>query len=364
MDVKAAVLYGVGHELQVETLTLADPQPNDVLVRVVGSGVCGSDTHVIDGELPSWQCPIVLGHEAAGVVEAVGSQVRYVKPGDHVVLGWTPGCGHCPTCWSGNPRLCPNLPYNGLHYDGRTRFSKNGTDIHAMAHVGGFSDHVVVGERTCVKIREDAPLEKVCLIGCGVATGYGAVFFDAQVHPGSSAVVIGCGGVGLNVIQSLALAAATQIIAVDINHFKLGKAREFGATHTIDAKHEDVIGTIRELTQGRGVDYGFEVISTTPTIRQAFDATRMGGTVVVVGVVSPPGAEVSIPASPKKTVRSGAPGGVQWTNTPLLVDLYMAGKLKLDELVSKERPLQEVNEAFADLRAGEVARTVLLPSKA
>jgi S-(hydroxymethyl)glutathione dehydrogenase/alcohol dehydrogenase len=361
MQIKAAVLYGPHEPLRIESIELADPRPGDVLVRIVGSGVCGSDLHLLDGELAMYDYPIVPGHEAAGVVEAVGSDVRYVEPGDHVVLGWLPGCGQCATCWDGKPHACAEISWNRL-YDGGTRLSTNGRAISHMAHVSGFAEHAVVGERTCVKIRRDAPLEKVCLIGCAVATGYGAVFGSARVTPGASALVIGCGGVGLNVIQSLRLARATTIVAVDVNEFKLDKARAFGATHTVDATAADPVEAALEITGGRGVDYAFEVISRAATIRQAFDATRFGGTVVVVGVPSPPDAELSVPAHLGKTVTNASPMPTQWSNTPMLVDLYMSGALQLDELISRERPLEEVNEAFADLRSGNVARTVLRPN--
>lgn len=363
MQIRAAVLYGPHQQLQVETVELADPKPGDVLVRIVGSGVCGSDVHLLEGELSALypRYPIVPGHEAAGIVEAVGSEVRYVKPGDHVVLGWIPGCGHCATCWNGRPGECAEVAWNTL-YDGGTRLSRDGRSIDHMAHVAGYAEYAVVGERTCIKIREDAPLEKVCLIGCAVATGYGAVFNNARVAPGRSALVIGCGGVGLNVIQSLGLACATTIIAVDVNERKLQLASALGATHTVDATAVDPVQAARELTGGRGVDYAFEVISTAPTVMQAFDATRAGGTVVVVGVPSPADATITLPAGVGKTVMRGGPGGTQWANTELLVDLYMAGRLKLDELISRQRPLEQVNEAFADLRAGAVARTVLLPT--
>jgi len=364
VKIKAAVLYGPSEELQIEQVDLADPQPGDVLVRIVGSGVCGSDAHALAGELPMYagSFPMVLGHEAAGVVEAVGSDVRYVRPGDHVVLGWVPGCGHCAQCWNGDPRHCTKLGFSGVLYDGSTRLSKDGRPIYHMAHIAGFAEYAVVGERTCVKIREDAPLEKVCLIGCGVRTGYGAVFGNAKVEPGASALVIGCGGVGLNVLQSLRLAGASTIIAVDVSEAKLALAGEFGATHKVNAKLADPLTAAREITHGAGVDYAFEVISTPETVRQAFDCTRPDGTLVVVGVTSPFDAPMSLPASPRKTVMSGGPTGTQWMNTAMLVDLYMGGRLMLDELISRERPLEEVNAAFADLRAGEVARTVLVPT--
>jgi S-(hydroxymethyl)glutathione dehydrogenase/alcohol dehydrogenase len=358
VEMRAAVLWAPD-ELRVETVTLPSPKPGDVLVRIVGSGVCGSDVHVLHGELPFYECPIVPGHEAAGVVEEVGSAVTAVAPGDHVILGWIPGCGNCPTCWNGQPDRCLNLGFGGAIYDGETRITVGDRPVGTMAHIGGFADYALVGERTCIKIREDAPLERVCLIGCGVATGYGSVFGRAKVQPGSTALVIGCGGVGLNVIQFLGLAGATMIIAADRVVSKLELARTMGATHTIDAGATDVVEEVRELTRGAWVDHAFEVISTARTIRQAYDATRLGGQVTVVGV-APRGEEITLPASVRKVLGGGGPAGPQWATTPMLVDLYMSGTIKLDELVSRERPLAEINEAFADLASGTVARTVLV----
>ena len=311
MEMKAAVLWNIHEELRIETVSLPAPKPLDVLVRIVGSGVCGSDLHVIDGELPYFACPIVTGHEAAGIVEEVGSAVTTVSVGDQVVLGWIPGCGACYACWNGAPAKCGNVTFGGVLYDGHTRLSKGERQIFSMVHIGGFAEYALVGERTCIKIREDAPLDRVCLIGCGVSTGYGSVFHSAKVIPGSTALVIGCGGVGLNVIQFLALAAATTIIAVDLNDSKLHQARLFGATHTVNGADHDTVAAVMEVTRGQGVDYAFEVISTPRTIRQAYDATRRGGVVSVVGV-APPDAELTIPANVRKTLQGAGPGGTQW----------------------------------------------------
>lgn len=362
METTAAVLYEPNQPLSIERVHLADPKPREVLVRIVGSGVCGSDLHALDGQLPI-KLPSVLGHEAAGVIEAVGAEVRSLVPGDHVVLAWTPGCGRCSTCWNGRPRDCRNLivGIDDLD-DGETRLSNNGGEIHHMSHIAGYAEYAVVGERTCVKVRKDAPLEKICLVGCCVATGYGAVFGNAKVEPGSSAVVIGCGGVGLNVIQALNLALATTIIAVDLVDSKLDMARTFGATHTINGTDTDTVEAVRDIAGEVGVDYAFEVISTARTVEQAFELTRPRGALVVVGLPLPWGATISIPASPFKTVTSGGPTGTQWQNTNLLVDLYMQGKIKLDELVSRERPLADVNAALDELRTGAIARTVLRPT--
>ncbi|HWD24393.1 MAG TPA: alcohol dehydrogenase catalytic domain-containing protein, partial [Acidimicrobiales bacterium] len=244
MEMQAAVLWEVPGELKIETVTMVDPGPNDVIVQIVGSGVCGSETHLLDGDFAHFPTPIVPGHEAAGIVAEIGSDVTSVKPGDHVVLGWQPGCGKCARCWSGDVRRCLNPASGGLLIDGRPRLSIGNETVHHLAHISGFAEYAIVLERTCIKIREDAPLEKVCLVGCGVATGYGAVFYNAKVTPGSSAVVIGCGGVGLNVIQSLDIALATTIIAVDINDFKLETAKGFGATHTINSSKVDPIEAV------------------------------------------------------------------------------------------------------------------------
>jgi len=356
----AAVLYQPHEPLRVEEIDLEMPHAHEVLVKVVGSGVCGSDTHVLDGDLPIFGFPVVPGHEVAGIVEEVGPEVNMVTPGDHVLVNLMPGCGYCLACCLGQAGGCTNLRPGRL-LDGTTRMRRDGQDIFQMINVGGFADRIVVGERGCVKIRQDAPLEKACLISCGVATGWSAVFYGAKVTPGSSAVVVGCGGVGLNVVQCLRLALAQTVIAVDVNPAKLDAAMEFGASHVVDASSTDPVDAVRDIT-GAGVDFGFEVISTGKTIRQAFESTRPGGKVTVVGLASL-GDELTIPASVGRTVTNGGWGEISaWRDFPLLVDLYLEGKLKVDELVTRTRPLAEVNEAFDDLRSGRVARTVLLPN--
>jgi S-(hydroxymethyl)glutathione dehydrogenase / alcohol dehydrogenase len=360
MKAKAAVLFEPAQDLQVLEIDLEGPTAHEVLVRVVGSGICGSDAHLLAGDLAHYRFPIVPGHEAAGIVEAVGAEVTMVAVDDHVLINLMPGCGLCVPCCVGEPNRCRNQK-PGAMLDGTCRMSFHGQPIYHMSHVAGFSNRIVVEERGCVKIREDAPLEKVCLISCGVATGWSAVFYGAKVKPGSSAVVVGCGGVGLNVLQSLKMAYARIVVAVDIAEEKLNLAREFGATHVVNALETDPVEAVRELTGG-GADFGFEVITRSTTVRQAFDATRPGGTVTIVGV-SPLGDQVSLPASPGRGVINGGWGRIlAWRDLPLLVDLYMDGRVKVDELISRTRPLEEVNEGFADLRAGRVARTVLLPN--
>jgi S-(hydroxymethyl)glutathione dehydrogenase/alcohol dehydrogenase len=361
MKVKAALLQHSGEKLHVVEADLAPPAEHEVLVKVIGSGVCGTDLHAMTGDRANiYGYPLVPGHEAAGIVAEIGPGVTTVSPGDHVLINLMPGCGVCRYCCLGNPRGCVNAK-PGRMLDGTTRMTLDAEPVYQMAFVGGFADHVVVSERGCVPIRKDAPLKTACLISCGVATGWSAVNYIAQVRPGAAAVVIGCGGVGLNVVQCLRLAHATTIVAVDISAEKLDLARAFGATHCVDASADDPVAAVADLTHG-GADYAFEVISRAKTVRQAFDATRPGGMLTVVGV-TPDGDELTIPAGIRRTVTSGGWSHVNaWRDFPLLVDLYMAGALKVDELVSRYRPLEEVNDAFADLRSGTVARTVLTPN--
>lgn len=367
MQMKAAVLYGAHEPLVNETITLADPHPDEVVVRVAASGVCGSDLHLAEGalEIPGphgptgMPMPVVPGHEAAGVVERVGAAVRAVEVGDHVIINVYPGCGHCPTCRIGEPARCPHMR-QGFLSDGTTRLSKDGQVIHHMAYCSSFAELMVVPETGAIKIRKDMPLERACLIGCGVTTGYSSVFNVAKVHPGASVVVVGAGGVGLNVIQSSYLAAATTIIAVDIGQAKLDKAVEFGATHVLDASQTDWVNEVKELTEGRGADFGFEAVSTPATIRQTFDATANRGLLTIVGL-APPGSEVSYPASITKSVaRGGMAWSKPWLDFPRIVDLYLAGRYKLDELVTHELPLAEAELALEALRSGTEGRSVLV----
>ncbi|GBD15084.1 S-(hydroxymethyl)glutathione dehydrogenase [bacterium HR25] len=363
MKVKAAVFYRPQQPLAVEELDLEEPRAGEVLVRVAACGVCHSDLHFLDGLVPL-PSPCVLGHEAAGVVERVGEGVTYVQPGDHVILSFAPACGRCSYCEVGRPNLCTyggRAMAAGTMLDGTTRLSRDGQPVYHEAAVAGFATHAVVPEASVVKIREDMPLDRAALIGCGVMTGVGAAINTAKVQPGSDVAVIGCGGVGLNVIQGAALAGAARIIAVDLLDHKLELARQFGATDTVNASREEPVTAVRRLSAG-GVDYAFEVIGRPETIRQAFDMARRGGMAIVVGL-SPSGSHVSLPANiflMEKTITGSAYGGARpRVDMPRLVELYMAGKLKLDELISRVYPLERINEAFEALRQGEVARSVI-----
>ncbi len=360
---KAAVYYRPHEPLSLEELELLEPQQNEVTVRMAATGVCHSDLHFIDGLLPH-PAPAVLGHEGAGVVEEVGEGVTYVQPGDHVILSFIPSCGQCPYCIAGRPNLCTaggRAAARGTLLDGSTRLRKGEQELYQMTCTACFAERSVVPESSLVKIRDDMPLDRAALIGCGVMTGVGAVINTAKVQAGSVVAVIGCGGVGLNVVQGASLSGAAKIIAVDVSDFKLELAQRFGATHTVNATKDEPVGAIRQLSPG-GADYAFEVIGRPETMRQAYDATRRGGMTVVVGL-APAGAEVSIPAGSllqEKVLTGSSYGGARpRIDMPKLVDLYLTGKLMLDELISRRYPLDGINDAFQALREGEVARSVI-----
>ena len=280
-----------------------------------------------------------------------------------MVLSFVPTCGSCSYCVKGRQNLCEaRYQLRGKMLDGTTRLRKGTQEIHHFNGLSTFGEYAVVPEDSLVKIREDAPLDRVALIGCGVPTGVGAVINTARVQAGSVVAVIGCGGVGLNVVQGASLSGAAKIIAVDVNGFKLELAQQFGATHTVNAATDpDVVGAIRQLSPG-GADYAFEVIGRTEAMRQAYDATRRGGMAIVVGL-APAGAEVSIPAASflqEKVLTGSSYGGARpRIDMPKLVDLYMTGKLKLDELISRRYPLDGINDAFQAMRDGEVARSII-----
>ena len=359
---KAAVLYNAHEPFVVEEVELADPGPGEALIRLAGSGVCHSDEHVVDGSMP-FPLPAVLGHEGAGVVEKIGPGVTYAVPSDHVILSFVPTCGKCHHCVTGRPNLCAGVRTTpGTMADGTRRMRRNGQEINHFTMLSTFAEYAVVPEASLVRVREDAPLDKVCLIGCGVMTGVGAAINTAKVRPGSTCVVIGCGGVGLNVIQGCVLAGAGRIIAVDKLANKLEYARQFGATHFINASKEDVTSAVREISRF-GADYAFEVIGRPETIELAYECTGRGGMTVVVGL-SPAGSRISISAPSfmaEKAIVGCAYGSTrQRVDMPMLTDLYMAGRLKLDELITRTYPLEGINEAFEALRQGQVARGVIV----
>ncbi len=356
---QAAVLNAVRQPLSVEPLAVRDPRDGEVLVRLAASGVCHSDLHAITGDLPM-PLPCVLGHEGAGVVEAVGAGVRRVQPKDHVVLNWVPFCGSCWYCNSGNAYLCEMGYVKAMTAE---VFRRNGTSISQFAGIGSMAEFTVVAENACIPIDADVPLDRACLIGCGVMTGVGAVINTARVQPGQSVAVFGAGGVGLNVIQGAVLAGANPIIAIDLNERKLGFAKQFGATHTVNAGSTDPVTAVLDLTGMRGADYAFEVIGRPEVVTQAFMAIRRGGKAVVIGVppatdmVSVPG--VLLPLAEKSLVGSLYGSANMARDVPRLIDLYRAGKLKLDELITRRYKIAQVSEAFTAMEKGEVARGVI-----
>jgi S-(hydroxymethyl)glutathione dehydrogenase/alcohol dehydrogenase len=361
---KAAVLYARQRPLSVEEIDLDPPKAGEVRVRIKACGVCHTDLSVIVGSLPL-PLPIVLGHEGAGVIEEVGSEVVNLVPGDHVVLSWRPACGHCPGCKLGRPVLCQTterVSRIGALLDGTRRLSKDGQPINHMILTASMAEAAIVPAPGAIRIDRDVPFDRAALVGCAVTTGVGAVLNTARVPPGSRVAVFGLGGVGLSVVQGALIAGAEMIVAVDRLEAKLKAATGFGATHTVDAATGDPSPAIRQLTGG-GVDYAFEAIGNPEVVTQAFNAARPGGTVVVIGV-SPRDASLSIPALPlvlqEKSILGSYYGSSRpEVDMPKLIALYKSGKLKLDEMITRRYPLDEVNQAVEDLRLGVNVRGVI-----
>jgi NDMA-dependent alcohol dehydrogenase len=363
---KAAVCSGIDQPLEVVEVDLEDPKAGEVRVRLGASGVCHSDLSVVNGTLLS-PLPSVLGHEGAGVVESVGEGVGRVRPGDHVVLSFVPQCGTCYFCTHNTPECCETgfiAMAMGSQLDMTSRFAADGKPLHQMSGLGTFSEELVCPEISTVKIDTDMPLTSAALIGCGVLTGFGAAANTAHIEPGDCVVVIGCGGVGLNVIQGAKWKRAERVIAVDMFDSKLELAKQFGATDTVNPNAGDPVEQVRELTGGRGVDVAFEVIGLEATIMQAFAMLRRGGNAIVVGV---PKMEVlaQIPVAMELLVNEKGIKGSWYGSSdvqrdvPRLVELYQQGTLKLDELISRRIGLDDINDAFRAMEAGEVARSVV-----
>ncbi len=361
---KAAVLRCANKPLSLEELELLPPREGEVSVRFAASGVCHSDLSRIEGKRKQ-ALPIVLGHEAAGVIEAVGPGVTNVAPGDHVVLSFLYDCGRCFFCSIGKPNLCEiglSMLRDGVQLDGTTRLRKGDEVIHHMV-ISSFGERGVVPARCATRIPKDVPLHVAALIGCGVLTGTGSVFNTSRVTAGSTVLVIGAGGVGLNVIQACSIVGASVIAVADISDSKLEMARKFGATHFINAKTENVVDKAKELSSGRGVDYAFEVIGNPATIRQIYDAIRPAGTAVVVGL-APQGTCCEVDASVMPLTEKVVMGSMYGSFRPVvdierLVRMYQAKELKLDELVTKTYRLDQINDALHDLHGGTLARGVI-----
>ena len=356
---RAAVLHRFGEPLTEAEVELAEPAADEVLVRVTDSGICHSDrtVHLGSQDRP---LPLILGHEASGVVERVGSGVQELKPGDHVVGCSSATCGQCLWCARGLPQHCSDK--GQARADGSPRLFRDGYQVHAFVGLGGFADHMLVSQRAVVRIPPEMPLDKAALLGCAVLTGMGAVLHRAKVRAGQTVAVIGCGGVGLNAVQAARLAGAGRIFAVDINPAKLERARIFGATDAVDASRLDSVDTVLGLSGG-GVDHAVEVVGSGPTIEQAFRMTGVRGTTTVVGVPLP-AATVTLPAhvfmAAEKRVQGSRMGSANFrADVPLYCELYLRGQLLLDELISEVIDLGDVNRGLQALDGSDGARSVI-----
>ena len=358
---KAAVLRASGAQFEITDLTLRALGPRDVHVKIAASGVCRSDLSIQDGTIPH-PLPAVLGHEGAGIVLEVGEQVTTVSPGDHVVLSWVAPCRACFYCLRNHPELCEH----GLDHAFAMPYATDDNDVGLLAAFGTatFGEETILPEAACIRIDTDFPLDLAALVGCGVVTGVGAVCNSAHVEPGASVAIIGCGGVGLAAVQGARLAGAEPIIAVDRVASKLELARASGATETVDASGTDAVQTVRDLTGGRGVDHAIEVVGRSSTIRQAFEMTRRAGTVTIVGagsftdMVEFGAMQLMVDA---KTIRGCVYGATDpRRDFPEMVRLHRAGRLDLAALVTRRIALEEVDDAFRAMQAGEVARSVIV----
>ena len=356
---KAAVLREVDRPLEVEEVQVDKPGPREVLVRTGATGVCHSDLHFVEG-LYSTPMPIILGHEAAGTVEAVGDQVTYLRPGDRVITCLSVFCGHCEWCLSGRMVLCSRADVVRTPAE-PPRLRQGDVRINQLANISSFAEQMLVHEHATVKVGDDMPMEQLALIGCGVTTGLGAALNTAKVEPGSTVAVIGCGGVGLNCIQGAVLAGALRIIAIDAVETKLTLAQEFGATDVVDASGGRVVEKIKDLTAG-GVDYSFEAIGKKETAEQAFEMLRAGGTATIVGMI-PEGTKIELDGPSflrERKIQGSSMGSNHFrTDMPRYIEFYRQGRLKLDQLISQRLRLDQVNDAFEDMLQGNVARSVI-----
>ena len=371
MDVKAAVSYEAGKPLVIETVQLEGPKAFEVLVEIRASGVCHTDEFTRSGADPEGLFPAIFGHEGAGVVVDVGPGVTSLKKGDHVIPLYTPECRQCKSCLSRKTNLCTAIRATqgkGVMPDGTSRFSIGGKKVHHYMGCSTFANYTVLPEIALAKIREDAPFDKVCYIGCGVTTGIGAVIFTAKVEAGANVVVFGLGGIGLNVIQGAKMVGADKIIGIDLNPAREAMARKFGMTHFINPKQleaagENVVDAIVQLTDG-GADYSFECIGNTKVMRQALECTHKGwGQSIIIGVAEA-GAEISTRPFQLVTGRQwkgSAFGGARGrTDVPKIVDWYMDGKINIDDLITHTMPLEKINEGFDLMKRGESIRGVVI----
>jgi S-(hydroxymethyl)glutathione dehydrogenase / alcohol dehydrogenase len=362
MEMQAAVCRRPREPLTIESVDVDRPLGREVLVRTAATGVCHSDLHVVDGNSRyPLDRPIVLGHEGAGVVEAVGPEVTSVGPGDHVVACLSGFCGSCAQCLSGHPNLCTG----GAVARARSappRLSQHGQGLWAFAEIGSYAERMLLHENSVVKVDADLPLDRAALVGCGVLTGVGAALRTAGLEAGQTAAVFGCGGVGLSIVQGARIGGARQIIAVDQFDSKLEMAKRVGATHVVNSTHGDAVEQVRALTGGAGVDHAFEAVGNAGLVRQAIESLAIRGTATIVGVL-PPDAMISFPwlaIRPECRVQTSRMGSNRFRiDIPRYLELYRQGRLLLDEMVTRRGHLEDINDAFRAMQAGEVARTVL-----
>ncbi|HTX84336.1 MAG TPA: Zn-dependent alcohol dehydrogenase [Streptosporangiaceae bacterium] len=362
---KAAVLFNPGEELKLADVELAPPGPREVRVRLSASGVCASDWHTMTGAIPS-PAPCVLGHEGAGVVDAVGDGVTTVSPGDHVVLSWVPACGRCRYCEGGRPNLCATAApalLAGTLVSGERRLRLGGMPLYHYSFLSTFAESVVVDEASCIPIRTDVPLTVAALVGCAVTTGFCAVTNRARVTPGSTVLIFGAGGVGLSAVMAAKLSGAGQIVVLDPVPSKRELASAVGASHVLDPASTDTVAEVRAMTGGEGADFAIEAAGRVELVSQAFEATRRGGTIVAVGVPAAT-ATVHLPGPDlvrhEKIVTGSLYGSCRpRQDMPAILDLYAGGRLPLDRLVTRIYPLEDINQAFSDMLAGELARGVI-----
>jgi S-(hydroxymethyl)glutathione dehydrogenase/alcohol dehydrogenase len=368
MKTRAAVAYAAGKPLVIEEVELEGPKGSEVLVEIRATGVCHTDEFTRSGADPEGLFPVIFGHEGAGVVVEVGRDVVGLKPGDHVIPLYTPECRACKSCLSRKTNLCTAIRATqgkGLMPDGTSRFSIGKTTIHHYMGCSTFSNYTVLPEIALAKVREDAPFDKICYIGCGVTTGIGAVIYTAKVEPGANVVIFGLGGIGLNVVQGARLAGADKIVGVDINPAREALARKFGLTHFVNPKElgKDVVAHLVELTGG-GADYSFECVGDVTLMRQALECCHRGwGVSVIIGVA---GAGKEIATRPFQLVtgrvwKGTAFGGARGrTDVPRIVDWYMEGRINIDDLVTHTMPLERINDAFDLMHKGESIRSVVV----
>ena len=357
---KAAVLREVRKPLQIEDVQINKPGPREVLIRTAAAGVCHSDLHFAEGLYP-YPLPAVIGHESSGLVEQVGSEVRSVKPGDHVITCLSAFCGRCEHCITGHLSRCVS-PDTKREAEDEPRLIETTGPMNQFLNLSSFAEQMLIHENACVSIRKDMPLDLAALIGCSVTTGYGAVAHTSGVRPGETVAVIGCGGIGLSAITAAAIAGAGRIIAIDMVGSKLNLAKEFGATDVVNAKDGDPVKQVQDLTNG-GVHHSFEAVGLKQTAEQSFRMLARGGTANIIGMI-PVGVHIELHGAEflgEKRIQGSVMGSNRFpVDMPRLVDFYMAGKLKLNEMISRRVKLAQVNEALQELKSGELARSVIV----